>query len=201
MISRGTTPTFVTHNLIRTQFRDTGAMKLGIPVYNCPSRRSGATVSQTIVDGNSTTEGICGDYGVNYGSGTSTADGNNGAFRWNVGNDVGMRIGEITDGTSNTLLIGEKHVLLGGLGMTSDNDLDIYTSKPWDISGRKAGAAFPLALSPNDPYNAQFGSWHTGVVLFAFADGSVKGLQTSTPGSVLALLAARNDGQPIPNYD
>ena len=40
---------------------------------------------------NNSSEGICGDYGVNYGSGTSSADGNNGAFYWNV--DIGIETG------------------------------------------------------------------------------------------------------------
>jgi prepilin-type processing-associated H-X9-DG protein len=210
MIMRGTNPQFTTHNLIRTQFRDTGAMKTPIPIFNCPSRRT-STVSDTVVDGNSSTEGICSDYGVNYGSGTSLAEANNGVFWWvmdTATSATGLRIADITDGTSNTLLIGEKHVLLNGFGKvfspndpTSDNDVDIYTSKPWDASGRKAGQAFPLALSSTEAYNNQFGSWHAGVVQFAFADGSVRGLRASTAGSILALLAARNDGQTIPNYD
>jgi prepilin-type N-terminal cleavage/methylation domain-containing protein/prepilin-type processing-associated H-X9-DG protein len=203
MITRGANPQFTTHNLIRTQFRNTGAMKVPIAVFNCPSRRSGM-VSDTVVDGNSTTEGICGDYGVNYGSGTTIAEANNGVFRWVMDTPTsatGLRIADITDGTSNTLLIGEKHVLLDGLGKVSDSDVDIYTSKPWDASGRKAGSAYPLALSSSDAYNVQFGSWHPGVVQFGFADGSVKALRTSTPGSILALLAARNDGQPIPSYE
>jgi prepilin-type N-terminal cleavage/methylation domain-containing protein len=203
MITRGTTPQFTTHNIIRTQFRDTGAMKVPIAVYNCPSRQPGR-VSDTVVDGNSRTEGICGDYGVNYGSGTSSADGNNGAFRWNVDNTIGMRIAELTDGTSNTLLLGEKHVqpsALGKWGTDSNNDVVIYTSKPWDASGRKAGAAFLLALSPFDVYGGQFGSWHPGVCQFVLADGSVRALKSSTPGNTLRLLSARNDGEVIPAND
>src|SRR5262245_11106400 len=77
MITRGTNPTVVTHNLIRTQFRDSGVMKAPVPVYNCPLREPGR-VSETVTVGSGSTEGICGDYAVNMGSGTSTADGNNG---------------------------------------------------------------------------------------------------------------------------
>ena len=99
MITRGTYPVFVTHNLIRSQFRDTGAMKAPVSLFLCPSRRSTPnTISETYTSGTSSTEGICGDYGVNYGSGTSTATGNDGAFRWQVDSvnlPIGVRISEI----------------------------------------------------------------------------------------------------------
>ena len=41
----------------------------------------------------------------------------------------------------------------------------------------------------------------SGVVQFAFGDGSVRGLRTSIAGSTLGLLAGRSDGQVIPNFD
>src|SRR5262249_31199608 len=155
-------------NLIRTQFRDTGAMKTSISTFVCPTRRQTATVADTFtVPGtNNSSEGICGDYGVDYGSGTSNATANDGAFRWNAGNDIGMRIAELTDGTSNTFLIGEKHVQQGTLGKVGPDannvigeDFCIYNSYQWFWSGRKAGTGFPLALGPNDPTRGIFGSW------------------------------------------
>src|SRR5262249_45817219 len=181
-----------------------------VPVYFCPSRRPGR-VSETIIDGNSQTEGICSDYGVNTSS--AAGDVNDGAFVWSIGRARGFQLTEITDGSTNALLLGEKHVrpdmlakadrpnLATPTQFRGDDDVSIYTSKPAAASGRKAGAAFPLALGPTEPYVGQFGSWHAGVVQFAFADGSVRGLRASLPGSTLALLAARADGQVIPNYD
>jgi prepilin-type N-terminal cleavage/methylation domain-containing protein/prepilin-type processing-associated H-X9-DG protein len=208
-------PRFTTHNIIRTQFWEpaNAPMKAPVPVYVCPSRR-GSMVSEVTIDGNSRTQGICGDYGVNYGSGTATADANNGSFRWNSGNDVGLKITDLVDGTTNTFLLGEKHVRPEMLGKSplpgvranpittpTDNDTSIYSSLPWDVSGRKAGTGFLLAISPNDVYAAQFGSWHSGVVNFAFGDGSVRGIRSSTPGSTLAVLAGRDDAIPTPNID
>ena len=66
--------------------------------------------------------------------------------------------------------------------------------------GRKAGTGFPLAIGPTDTFAGQFGSWHPGVVQFAFGDGSIRAVKVSTPGTTLALLAARSDGQPIPDF-
>src|SRR5438105_3696195 len=102
MITRGTKPQVVTHNLIRGQWVDSGVMQTQVAVFNCPSRQPRVVREQ---DGKSVTEGIASDYGLNYGSGTSDADGsnNNGAFEFSCGNcGTGKQILELTDGTSNT---------------------------------------------------------------------------------------------------
>ena len=219
MITRGTNPQVVTHNLIRTQFwqPDNSAMKIPIPVFVCPARR-GPMVSEVEADGNSQTQGMCSDYGVNYGASTSgSLDAvNDGAFLWGGGADtsIGFRITDMVDGSSNTLFMGEKHVRPDMLGkapqpgvranpftVPTDMDVNVYSSLPWDASGRKAGASYPLAISPTDPYNSQFGSWHSGVCNFVFGDGSVKGVRNSIAGTALGMLSGRNDGQPTPSID
>jgi prepilin-type N-terminal cleavage/methylation domain-containing protein len=206
MITRGTKPVVITHNLIRSQWVATGVMQAPVAVFTCPSRTSRIVRVQ---DGNSVTEGIASDYGVNYGSGTSAAENDNGAFFFSCGPcGDGMAIARITDGLSNTLLIGEKHVTPAGLGVFNattgaEQDFVIYSSHPsrWAyVTGRKAGVSFPLALDRSTPYANQFGSWHTQVVQFAFGDASVRGLRTSTPGTTLAVLSARDDGQTIPSF-
>jgi prepilin-type N-terminal cleavage/methylation domain-containing protein/prepilin-type processing-associated H-X9-DG protein len=206
MITRGARPTFVTHNLIRGQWVDSGVMQTQVPTFNCPSRRPRVVRQQ---QGNGVTEGIASDYGVNYGSGTSSAENNNGAFEFSCGNcAAGKGILDLSDGTSNTILIGEKHVTPAGLGVFdtatgAEHDFNIYSSQPsmWAyVTGRKAGPSFPLALGTTTLYAAQFGSWHAGGVQFAFGDGSVRSLQPSIAGTTLGLLAGRNDGQVIPDF-
>ena len=159
-IVRGDNPQVTTHNLIRQQFRDSGTMKIPVPVYSCPSRFGRPTISETFTSGTSSTEGLCGDYGVCYGSGTSAPDLENGVFQWSISTAaIGRKIASITDGTSNTLLIGEKHVTPAELGKWP-GDFCIYNAGSgagWQASGRMAGAAFPLALNPNEPLNGQFG--------------------------------------------
>jgi prepilin-type N-terminal cleavage/methylation domain-containing protein/prepilin-type processing-associated H-X9-DG protein len=206
MIVRGTLPQVTTHNLIRSQWVATGVMQTQVKVFNCPSRTPRVVREQ---DGNSVTEGIASDYGVNYGSGTTAAENDSGAFAYSCGPcDRGRKILEITDGSSNTIFIGEKHVTPDGLGKFdattgADQDLAIYSSQPgkWSYTtGRKAGTAFPLALGPQTVFAGQFGSWHAGSVQFAFGDGSVHALRTSTPGTVLAALAGKDDGLIVTDY-
>jgi hypothetical protein len=115
----------------------------------------------------------------------------------------------ISDGLSNTLLIGEKHVTPLGIGIFdattgAEQDFCVYSSQPskWAyVTGRKAGVSFPLALNGNAPYANQFGSWHPAIVHFTFGDATVRGLRNSIAGSTLALLSARDDGQPVPALD
>ena len=110
----------------------------------------------------------------------------------------GIRFEEITDGLTNTLLVGEKHLTPA-----------LYGQYPWDwslydghnpaSSQRGAGPNFPLAASNSD-LGWKFGSRHVGLCQFAFCDGTVRSLSTSIDPFVLGLLAQRNDNQPIPDY-
>ena len=108
------------------------------------------------------------------------------------------RIASVTDGTSNTFLIGEKYVRLTSFGRNEDTAL--YNGDRPDPTLRCAGPRFPLARSLTEPYNRQFGGPHPGVCQFLFLDGAVRALSTATSGTILGLLANRADGQPIPNF-
>ena len=136
-------------------------MQTPIPVYNCPTRERRVVRQQ---DGSAVTEGIGADYGVNYGSGTSSAENNDGAFEFSCGDcGIGKQLLDLRDGTSNTLLIGEKHVTRAGIGRFdaetgADHDFNIYSSQPsrWASNGssgpsspRPAGAR--RAASPGRP--------------------------------------------------
>ena len=123
----------------------------------------------------------------------------------------------ILDGTSNTFMVGEKHVPAGMFGRLKVGDGSIYCGIWTTYSGRCAGRGHPLAKGPTDlspsydpgrppgqsgtwrpatdaPYSKKFGSWHTGVCNFAFADGSVRPISVNTEEETLARLASRMDG-------
>jgi prepilin-type N-terminal cleavage/methylation domain-containing protein len=108
------------------------------------------------------------------------------------------RLAMVTDGASNTLVIGEKHVRLSSFG--NNEDTALYNGDRPDPTLRCAGPRFPLARSVTEPYNRQFGGIHPGICQFLFLDGSVRTLSTVTNGTTLGLLANRDDGKAVPEF-
>lgn len=111
---------------------------------------------------------------------------------------TGVRFADITDGLTNTLLVGEKHVPRGAEGKYP-LDCGIYDGHNPVCNTRAAGSSFPVATSATDP-GWKFGSHHPGVCQFVFCDGSVHALVSSIDPVVLGLLSQRNDGRVIPDY-
>lgn len=104
-----------------------------------------------------------------------------------------VRIRNLADGTSKTALIGESHVRVDLLGFPP-GDGPAYDGNHLPSSSRIGGQGFPLAKSMLD--NApmySFGSWHSGICQFVYADGSVRALQTDMDETVLARITHRRD--------
>lgn len=108
----------------------------------------------------------------------------------------GIRFVQITDGLSNTLLIGEKHIPSQFMNF-APWDCGLYDGHNPVCHTRGAGPLYPLARSLQDT-GWKFGSAHPGLCLFVFCDGSVHALRNSIDPAVLGLLSQRNDGQAIP---
>ena len=123
---------------------------------------------------------------------------NNGIFFW----DSAVRMSHITDGTSQTLAVGE--VAGGGPGS--------HRAHYWvtfNVNSTHRGINGPLTLpggwsNPSDPHiwwqleNGSFSSYHpSGGAHFVFADGSVHFLSENIDQTVLAALASRNLGETI----
>jgi hypothetical protein len=118
----------------------------------------------------------------------------NGAFEY----IRGIRFADISDGLSNTLLVGEKNVPPESFGEYAW-DCSIYDGHNPPCSTRAAGPGFPLAATRYDT-GWKFGSYHPGICQFVLGDGSVRQLPVTINPVTLGLLAHRSDGQVIPDF-
>jgi prepilin-type N-terminal cleavage/methylation domain-containing protein len=189
------------NNLTSTDPTIVAARSAGVSVLLCPSRR-GLGPLTPIDPGNLSVTGQPSDYAAS--SGDTNVVPTTGVFKFDNGTftqlkEKGVRIAEITDGTSNTVMIGEKHIPLGSL-YDPNMDAIAYSAGIQNSYHRRGGASWPLAQTNTTPINSQFGSWHTGVVQFAVGDGGVRGLKVSTPGTTLGYLTNISDGNVIPDY-
>lgn len=106
-----------------------------------------------------------------------------------------IRVADVTDGTSNTILFGEAHVPRDQDLKTPYNGPAYYGRHLTNFS-RIGGPGVPIAHSPNDQRAGvySFGSSHAGIVQFALADGSVRSISTSLSTRLLGHLTNRKDG-------
>jgi prepilin-type N-terminal cleavage/methylation domain-containing protein len=185
-------------NFTSTNAQLVAARQAPVKIFLCPTRHTSGTLSP--ITTGSTVTGIPSDYAACSGD-TSTVP-TTGVFQLVNSNHTlsGTKIGDISDGTSNTFMIGEKHIQQGLLNDPIQDGL-IYSGSEQQTYHRRAGASWPLAINPTVSANTQFGSWHIGVCQFVFADGSVRGIKNSTPGTTLGFLANKSDGQVIPSLD
>jgi prepilin-type processing-associated H-X9-DG protein len=187
-----------------------------VPSYFCPSRRSPnadqlVSVSGDLLafpgppynddDGDGHWEHIPGalaDYACSMGPLLST---NHGAFNLINGEhwDKGVRLRQIKDGLSNTILLGEKHIPVGYWGQAGW-DCSSYDGDMPVCSSRVGGLGSPIASSVIDS-RWLFGSAHPSVCNFVFVDGSVHSLSKSLDKRVLQLLTDIADGQMMPPYE
>jgi prepilin-type N-terminal cleavage/methylation domain-containing protein len=130
--------------------------------------------------GRSNYVGVAGQFGELYSyAGVYTADSK-------------TKVLDITDGTSNTAMFGE---CLGGEETGPRN---------FALSWMGAGSLPTYWGLPSPAQWYTFGSKHTGVVQFAYGDGSIRGVRKgigTTPGAAdwyaLQRMAGRNDGEVV----
>ncbi|WP_165250501.1 DUF1559 family PulG-like putative transporter [Paludisphaera soli] len=139
-----------------------------------------------------------GHYGANWGGGRlpgfgddfARVNGNRrglmlpGPSAASPGTSGAVRPGDVTDGLAVTILLGEKR---DGQG--------------WAVGGY-AGSEFDVGLSPQSPDRPGVrmvvsGSYHPGVVNFAFADGSVRAIRDAIDRKVWYALTTRDGGEGI----
>lgn len=205
----GQTNTFKT-KMDLTNATIVGLVQTPLSVYRCPSD-SGPAINDKRVPGN---------LGASVAIGTSNYVAVGGAYSFNVAtpsasfngvltHDITRGIHDLTDGTSNTLVVGER-------------DYRFHNAALWAGSSLRNAANASALHTPNMHFNAQdgtggginsatantFGSFHSGGAQFAVGDGSVRFLRDSTSSvattgtpsptsNVLGCLITMNDGQVV----
>jgi prepilin-type N-terminal cleavage/methylation domain-containing protein/prepilin-type processing-associated H-X9-DG protein len=174
--------------------RDLVAIGTTNPLFFCPSRRTPQTVTYgdnyiPLLTGGKITHALC-DYAASNKEGTGA-----------VQQFIPVRIGDITDGTTNTLLIGEKRMNRALLGRKQPDDNQGYTSGfNYDTIRKTTRPPAPDYFAPVGDGGGLFGSSHTGSVNFVLADGSVRTIPFSINAKIFSYLGQRNDGQAIPDF-
>jgi len=164
-----------------------------VKTYYCPTRRQPSVVGTRAVN----------DYAGNAGLYTSTGyawgDGYNGCIVRNNRAPIGFQ--SITDGTANTILVGEKRLDRLAMGTAQCDDNEGYTSG-WDWDVVRWGNTPPLPDRRGfDQCEVLFGALHPGGVNFGLADGSVRFISYTVDATTFQRLCARDDGNPVPsNY-
>lgn len=194
------------------------ARETAVKTYFCPSRRSAsnARISTDTMDNTTTpANGMVADYAgcigdPSTGSGNdywwpeaSNLGGNNGIFRlsnnWSPGGTGFVRgntFASVTDGLSNTVFAGEKHVQLGQFSNAAVGDGPAYNGDK-GYSFRALGPGRTIVRDPRSSGAGNFGSYHTQICNFVLGDGSVRGIRTSMDATTLGRLANIRDGQTV----
>jgi len=132
---------------------------------------------------------------------------------------TGINIASITDGTSNTIAIGEAESdlrVLPDMGVIRENNAstfgrkdhwpfggdDVDTNNQGDMSEHLGSTGVAMNLKPVAPgsadfaaYEISFGSRHTGMANFGLADGSVRTVAQSVEPAVYSAMGTRNGGE------
>jgi prepilin-type N-terminal cleavage/methylation domain-containing protein/prepilin-type processing-associated H-X9-DG protein len=177
---------------------NSGARVMPVKSYLCPSDDAPPTFTAQRFDaaGNPVAN-ICEVASANYigvfGVGEPGVDGQ-GVFSRNSA----VRIADITDGTSQTLMVGERAHNLGQatwVGAVPNAELFPYNSSNMVLghTGESKGPAGPTEVN-------HFSSRHTGGVNFLFADGHVRFLTSSVTQLTYQALSTRAGGEPVGDF-
>jgi prepilin-type N-terminal cleavage/methylation domain-containing protein/prepilin-type processing-associated H-X9-DG protein len=178
-----------------------------LAVFVCPSDRNTGVFMLQDEDGKPIVEAATNSYAANYGAGKAEIgekpdQGNGVLFR-----NSSIRIQDVTDGTSSTFAIGERGAILAQApwsGAVNGSWLRTSSDAPVKYATMEEAPVEVMAgitnyLPLNDPYTTLYGffSPHPGVVMFAFADGSVHPLHVTVDPLVLQALATRAGNEVI----
>jgi prepilin-type N-terminal cleavage/methylation domain-containing protein/prepilin-type processing-associated H-X9-DG protein len=129
------------------------------------------------------------------------------------------KIGAITDGLSNTIIVGEAEPVVtnattqeNGNGGRKDHwyiggdDMDNWEGTDWSELCGSTGVPMNYRLTSASPTQAELGAWevsfgsrHTGGANMLFADGSVRFIRDSISPTTWSALGTKSGNEVIPN--
>jgi prepilin-type N-terminal cleavage/methylation domain-containing protein len=171
---------------------DKALFAIGTPVklFFCPTRRSPQTVIYSYpgyLNGIEAKHALC-DYAA------SNLDGSGVVRQYDP-----RRMAEITDGTSNALLVGDKRLNRARLGQAQADDNEGYTCG-WNEDTVRLTSQKPQPDFIGDPslYGGKlFGSSHPAGFNLALSDGSVRSVSYTVDLSTFRALGDVGDGQAV----
>jgi prepilin-type N-terminal cleavage/methylation domain-containing protein len=181
---------YVEQQAVFNNANDTTVKQSLIPLYYCPTRRSPKTYNNVCMI----------DYAVN--SGTDTSNWSNGVIvksRSAALVPYVIRLTDITDGTSNTVMAADKRLNVAEFGNLA-NDNEGYVTCGWngDYEVYRLGTNVPapdINQAGNTVTYNEFGSSHPNVISVLFADGAVRPVRYSIDQATWQKASKRNDGQ------
>jgi hypothetical protein len=177
-----------------TNDRDRSLFAVGASssVFFCPARRSPQRLNYSepeYFNGANVTRSLC-DYAASNLEGTGAIQ----QFK-------GIKIVLITDGTSSTILLGDKRLNRLYLGTAQPDDNIGYTAG-WDDETIRSTSKPPLPdySATSGTGDQRFGGAHTGVFNVAFVDGSVHGISYGVNPVTFFALGNIADGIPVTDW-
>jgi prepilin-type N-terminal cleavage/methylation domain-containing protein/prepilin-type processing-associated H-X9-DG protein len=162
-------------------------------MFFCPSRRRPQTVTIALpgyLSGQPVTHALCDYAASNFHKNPATQTGI-------VRQTYPTRMADITDGTSNTLMVADKRMNLRFMGQPQESDAVGYTCG-WDLDTARTTdkAPRPDNYGDNDS-TKRFGSSHPGRLNAVFGDGSVRAISYGIDQVIFSYLGNVSDGQVI----
>ena len=211
---------------LKYYYQSDEARLTAVPAYMCPSRRSGMIPSIAGDDILSPFEisghvpGVVSDYACSAGYGPAGVWNwihSKGAFVMGIGTTEPPTVPDgnfappgaklvqwksrtafksLIDGTTYTIVVGEKHVRPTHFGIAHEDGAIYNGDHPGNFS-RCGGPGYPIAKSPTDRFETNFGSYHRDSCNFLMADGSVHTVSAFISTDILGRLTDRDDHEVV----